>query len=211
MEKKLIICGCSITHGAETVNGFMHADNIKNSYSNHIASWLGLDLINVALSGGSNEYIFHSLLEEINKIEATDIHSVVAAWTAVGRLHWVNKGRHWFFIPGWASSMKNLYDWEYHQHHSKAVYITGDSDDILETLHDQHQFFIDNYLDDLSYLKKKLDNFKSALQTYCDHKKIKFISIDIFDEWRMGRHPTAQEHLNLAKEFYKKFYNTENA
>jgi hypothetical protein len=208
--KKLIISGCSITHGAQTVNGFMHVDNIKNSYSNHIASWLGLDLINVALSGGSNEYIFHSLLEEITKIEADDIHSVIAAWTSVNRLHWVNKGRHWFFIPGWASSMKDLYNWEYHQHPCEDVRITGDSDALLDTLHDQHQFFIDNYLDDTSYLKKQLDHFKSALQTFCDHKKIKFISIDIRTEWHLPKHPNAQEHLDLAKRLYNKFYNTEN-
>ena len=205
--KKLIISGCSITHGAETVNGFMHPDNITNSYSYHLAKWMDLDLVNVALSGGSNDDIFHSLMQEINSTPTEQIHSVVAAWTCVNRLHWVNKGRHWFFISGWASSMENLYDWEFHQHSTHTAFITGDSNSILETLHDQHRFFIDNYLDDSEYLEKKLLNYKRALRSCCEQKSIKFIDINIMDEWKEPRHPTCDEHIKIARKFYQKFYN----
>jgi hypothetical protein len=184
----------------------MHPDNIKHSYSSYLANWLDLDLINLALSGGSNEDIFHSLIGEIDKTNSKDIDSVIAAWTSVNRLHWINKGRHWFFIPGWASSMDDLIKWKFHQHPTAAAFITGDSDHILETLNNQHHFFIENYLDDHDYLNKKLYNFKSALFEYCNHKKIKFISIDIFSEWTKPSHPTREEHLDLAKKFYKKFY-----
>ena len=205
--KKLIISGCSTTHGAETVHGFMHPDNITNSYSYHLAKWMDLDLVNVALSGGSNDDIFHSLIQEIDNTPVEQIHSVVAAWTGVNRLHWVNKGRHWFFLPGWAGSMENLYSWEHHQHPTDAAFITGDTHNILGTLHDQHRFFINNYLDDTKYLKNKLSNFKKALRSYCEQKSIRFIDFDIRDEWIEPRHPTADEHLTLARKFYDKFYN----
>jgi hypothetical protein len=204
--KKLIISGCSITHGAETVNGFMHLDNITNSYSYHLAKWMNLDLVNVALSGGSNDDIFHSLMQEIDNTPSEQIHSVVAAWTGVNRLHWVNKGRHWFFIPGWASSMENVYDWQFHQHSTDKAFITGDSDSILETLYDQHRFLIDNYLDDSKYLGKKLLHYKKALGSYCEQRSIKLIDINIMDEWKEPRHPTADEHSKLAMKFYQKFY-----
>jgi len=210
MKKKLLISGGSITHGAETVNGFMHPDNITNSYSYHLAKWMDLDLVNLALSGGSNDDIFHSLIQEINNTPSEHIHSVIADWTRVNRLHWVNKGRHWFFAPGWASSMENLYDWEHHQHSTNAAFITGDSDSILKTLYDQHRFFIDNYLDDSEYLEKKLLNFKKALRSHCEQKNIRFIDIDMWDEWKEYRHPTADEHLQLARRFYDKFYNMDS-
>jgi hypothetical protein len=204
--KKLIIGGCSITHGAETVNGFMHPDNIKNSYSQHIARHLGVDLINVALSGGSNDDIFHSLVEQIDVTDSEHIHSVIAAWTSVSRLHWVNKGRHWFFIPGWASSMDNLYQWQFHRHPSKTTFISGDSEAVLDTLHDQHRFFVENYLDDYQYLNKKLSNYKSALQSHCDNKNIRLVNINIFDLWAKNSHPSALEHMELAQQIQLKFY-----
>ena len=59
--RKLLVSGCSMTHGAELYNGFMHPENIKLSYSQHLANMLDCELINVALSAGSNEYIFHSI------------------------------------------------------------------------------------------------------------------------------------------------------
>jgi hypothetical protein len=83
---KLLVSGCSITHGAELYNNFMHPENIKKSYSAHLAKILDVDLINVAMSAASNEYIFHSLLEEIKK--NNDLHSVIVMWTTSGRLYW---------------------------------------------------------------------------------------------------------------------------
>ena len=206
MKNKLIVGGCSITHGAETVNGFMHPDNVKNSYSWHLAEWLDLDLVNLALSGGSNDDIFHAVINEIDKNHPAQIHSVFVAWTGINRLHWVNKDRHWFFIPGWASSMKDLYDWEFHQHPTSQIFITGDTPEVLDQLHDQHRFLVDNYLDDHDFLSKKLTNYKSALQSHCDSRNIPLVQIDIMKYWRLSKHPTAAEHLELAKIFQRDFF-----
>lgn len=204
--KKLIVSGCSITHGAETVNGFMHPDNITNSFSYHMAQHLGLELVNVALSGGSNDDVFHSLVEQINKTPADEIHSVVAAWTSLSRIHWVNNGRHWFFIPGWACSTDNLYEWEFHHYSDNDLFVTADSDEMVELLRTQHRFFIDNYLDDVRYLYKRTANFKTALQAICDNKNIRLVHLDIFDYWKERRHPDIQEHQALAQQFLQKFY-----
>lgn len=35
---KLLVSGCSVTHGYELYNGFMHPENIKLSYSQHLAN-----------------------------------------------------------------------------------------------------------------------------------------------------------------------------
>ena len=35
---KLLVSGCSVTHGCELYNGFMHPENIKLSYSQHLAN-----------------------------------------------------------------------------------------------------------------------------------------------------------------------------
>lgn len=204
--KKIIVSGCSITHGAETVNGFMHPDNVKHSYSFHLSQWLGVDLSNVALSGSSNDYILHSLIDQIDKNDPEQIHSVLAAWTSVNRLHWINKGRHWFFIPGWASSMNNLYDWNFYQHPNSQAFITGDSQEILDILNNQHRFFIDNYLDDAVFLNKRLSDYKSLLQSYCDIRHIRLVQIDILDYWSKKTHPNAEDHLALAHKLHKDFF-----
>jgi hypothetical protein len=206
MKQKLIVGGCSITHGAETVDGFMHPENVLNSYSYHLSKILDYELINLALSGCCNDDIFHSLIKQIDSVAPEQIGCVMAAWTAPNRLHWINKGRHWFFIPGWASSMEDLYNCTFHQHPTNSAFITGDSDQILETLYNLHKFFIDNYLDDSNTSNEKLSNYKSALRSHCENKKIKLIQFNIFDYCSGPGHPTIQQHIELADKFNKDFF-----
>jgi len=199
-----------MTHGAETAHGFMHAENLQYCWPTLLASNLGTDVVNLALCGGDNDYIFHSLIDAIESHASQETHSVIAAWTSPIRLYWQNKGRHWFFIPGWASSMKNLYDWEFNQHATTDAFITSDSKDLLDLLESQHRFFIDNYLDDLQYHLDKLGNYRVALKSLCQSRGIKFVDFVIFDikgPWQsQKRHPNIQEHQLMALEIQKKFY-----
>ena len=105
---KLLVSGCSVTHGAELHNGFMSTENIKQSFSAHLAEKLGLELINVALSGGSNEYIFHSAIQQIQ--QCSDISHVLIAWTSICRLCWKANGRYYFFLPIFFLASSNLHN-----------------------------------------------------------------------------------------------------
>jgi len=108
--KTLLVSGCSITHGSELFNDFMHPENIKLSYSQHLADRLNCNLLNVALSAASNEYIFHSIVDALGEIQ--NIHSIIVMWTAYCRLYWKTNDRHYFFHNGNATSMENLFDFK---------------------------------------------------------------------------------------------------
>ena len=63
----ILAFGCSIMHGAETVTGHQNIENTKYSYSQLIADHMGVDCINYAVCGMSNEGIFHSFLDNVEK------------------------------------------------------------------------------------------------------------------------------------------------
>jgi hypothetical protein len=207
---KLLVSGCSFTHGAELYNGFMHPENIKLSYSKHIADKLKINLLNVALSAGSNEYIFHSLIEELYKND--DIHSVIVMWTSTGRLCWKADNRHYFFHGNFASSMVDLVNFKMHDLTIDNCWFTGDSHDIVKRIAAVHKFFVTDYFDN-NQESIKLENYKKILYDICLQKNIKLISIDllifnlinksIFIE---GRHPNASEHKELADMIYNTYY-----
>jgi len=207
---KLIVSGCSMTHGAELYNGFMHPENVKQSYSHHLAQKLDLELVNVALSASSNEYIFHSIIEQI--YNNTDIHSVLVMWTTTGRLYWKADNRHYFFHGNFASSMVDLVDFKMHDLTINNCWFTGDSHDVVKKIANVHKFFVTDYFDNDHELIK-LENYKKILHDICLQKNIKLISIDllifnlinksIFIE---GRHPNASEHKEIADMIYKTYY-----
>lgn len=207
---KLLVSGCSMTHGAELYNGFMHPENIKLSYSQHIADKLKINLLNVALSAGSNEYIFHSLIEEICKND--DIHSVIVMWTTTGRLCWKSNNRYYFFLGNFATSMKDLINFEMHEKLSRHCWFTGDSDYIVEKISEIHQFIVTDYFDTVEE-NKKIQHYQLALQTICSTKNIKLVELDwqIFNEINPSilkemRHPTADEHKQTADLVYARYY-----
>jgi hypothetical protein len=216
--KKLIVAGCSITHGSETYNSFMHLENVKHSYSQHIADYLGVDLDNIALAGVGNDHIFQSTVTAIKNNK--NIHSVIVAWTSCQRLSWINKGRHWFFIPGWASSVDNVFEFNPINEESAGVHFTSDQFELMTDLKTQHKFLVDNYLDDLSELKVRLLNYSTAIQAICQERNIKLVELSsllpevgyFFDPngaWRIeGRHPSKLEHQAIADEIIEKFYTT---
>lgn len=202
---KLIVSGCSMTHGAELYNNFMHPENVKLSYSQHLANKLNLNLINVALSAGSNEYIFHSLIDAIEK--NTNVHSVVVMWTTTGRLYWQCNNRHYFFLGNFASSMKDLVNFKMHDVKLGDCWFTGDNDEIVGKIANIHKFIVTDYFDREQELIK-LNHYKTALSAVCKNQNIKLIDIDwnfISDLITTG-HPNADQHKTIAERIYKTYY-----
>lgn len=56
-----------------------------------VADELDMECINLARSGSGNEYIYSSLLDEVNKHKIEDIGFVFAGWTQAGRMDWTIK------------------------------------------------------------------------------------------------------------------------
>lgn len=204
---KLLVSGCSVTHGAELHTGFMSDKNVEQSFSAHLAKDLGLELINVALSGGSNEYIFHSVIDAITK--HTDITQVLVVWTFPLRLHWKAQGRHYFILPSWASSMIDLENFDMHDKRANNVWFTGDSDSIVDTLADSHKFFVEHYFDQSELLAKKT-HYDLCLKQLCLNKSLSYHSLCVDDIFKFlnisPRHLTAEEHKSTAKFLYEQYY-----
>ena len=207
---KLLVSGCSITHGAELYNSFMSLENIKDSFPAHIAQRLGLELNNIALSGSSNEYIFHSLVNSI--CTDKDVKEVLAVWTSNDRLYWKNNARHYFLVPGWMSSMVNEYNFVPRERTVDGAWITGDTDEIVEELASVYKFFVVHYLGSRE-LESKLSNYRQCLRQLCVSKNINYKDIQIFDFTHIGnwfkekRHPNKQEHIELANIIFERLYN----
>lgn len=204
---KLLVSGCSITHGAELHNGFMSNENIKQSFSAHLAKHLNLELINVALSGSSNEYIFHSVVDAITK--HADITQVLVVWTFPSRLYWKSQARHYFVLPTWASSMIDLENFVIHNKQKNNVWFTGDSDSIVDTLADSHKFFVEHYFDPAELLKKRT-HYDLCLKQLCSNKSLSYHSLCVDDIFKFlnisPRHLTAEEHKHTAKFLYEQYY-----
>lgn len=206
---KLLVSGCSMTHGAELYNGFMHPNNVKLSYSQHVADALGVENLNVAMSAGSNEYIFHSLMENI--LNHDDIHSVIAMWTTTGRKYWKCNGRHYSLVGNSALSMVDLVNFKRHDKGTNGPNIVGDSAEIVDVLEKHIPFFVTNYYDHNEELKK-LNHYQESLKSLCKLKNIKLINLDwtsypsFVNLMMTGKHPTADKHKELAKHILSNYY-----
>jgi hypothetical protein len=208
MKPKLLVSGCSITHGAELHNGFMHEENVKRSYSAYLARALDADLVNVALSGGSNEYIFHSVMDNLHSLN--NIHSVVVMWTSHDRLHWKSNGRHWFVLPSWGSSMVDLVNFEMHDKRKHGAWFTGDNNQVIDELSNVYPFLIQNFFDSQE-MAKKTQNYRHAIKAVCDAKEIKLTELNIGDLVTHKlishiKHPSDSEHESIAKFILENYY-----
>jgi len=204
---KFLVSGCSITQGAELNNGFANPENVKQSFSAYLAKRLDLELVNIALPGGSNEYIFHSIVDALEK--HSDISNVLVVWTSPTRLYWKSHNRHFFVMPLWSSSMID-FNFKMHDARQGDVWITGDNKQIVDTLSGMHKFFVDNYFD-VSELSIKTKHYDTCLQHLCQAKNIKYLGLDVSDItgcWdNQPRHPNAEEHKKISQFIFDKFYN----
>ena len=223
MTQTLIVSGCSIAHGCGTYTGFMHEKNVENSFSQHLANKLKCNLKNVALSGCSNDYIFFSTMQEIEKNK--NIHSIIVSWTSINRLTWIHKNRHWMFVPRWAASVEKKNDSEFADFkrsiEDHQVWYSTDRVEDIEILKTQHDFFLKNYVDtDMGITKLKI--YSQSLQAVCKQNNVKLIEITPFNNlctdhiyqynqtqsvaMFQGRHPNKQEHILIAEELFDKYY-----
>ena len=227
LRQVLLVSGCSFTHGCEIYNSFMHPKNVQGSYSQIIADKLGLVLKNVALSGGSNDWIFLSVMEQIRKLD--NINSVIVAWTGLPRLTWTHRERFWMMCGPWATSVKRISadgmefpDWKRNIKEGGVWYNTDDLE-CLETLKKHHKLFVEHYLDDHDALKEKLLTYSLALRSTCESQGIKFVELAAYQDakipgahyigdgkpWREKLrhcHPDLEDHKNIAEEILNKFY-----
>lgn len=210
--KTLLVSGCSITHGTEIFNKFYHPKNIEGSFGQHLADRLNLNLLNVAMPAGSNEYIFHSIIQNIN--DQTD--SVIVVWTSTGRLYWQSNARHYFFFGNFASSTDDILEFStneklMHTARLDGCWYTGDSDEIVDHISKAHKFFVTDYFDH-DYELQKLTDYRVALEAICKTKNIPLIQLswdDIIDIGTWGkeeRHPNLLEHKQIAEKIYKQYY-----
>ena len=222
--KKLIVSGCSVTHGSELYHPFYHENNTIDAYPAVVANGLGIEHINLAMPGGSNEYIFHSLAQRIDKINATDIHSIIVAWTFVDRFYWKNGKRHWFFNPGWACTTEDLLQSGQYNLKDNGVSFSSDQEHLLPALKAQHRMLVENYFTDhqtRSHLGVKTLHYSLALRALCHEKNIKLVEIDAarnkhLNTWQLeslgldyinqARHPNVLEHKTIGQYILDNFY-----
>ena len=218
----ILAFGCSITHGAELVHPYQSVENVEFSYPKLIANHLGVDCINYAISGISNEGIFHSILDHTQS--QSDITAIIVGWTSSMRDYWRCDGRSWFIIPSWTASMTDIY---------KPIayikdYTTSDintnprvcSDDVgqLDILQDIYQFTMKYKFDQNEYAKKK-QHYIHSIRNYCCTNNIKLIEItcmesvtdiplyfDNVGKWRNTlSHPNKQEHVQFSEQIIKQY------
>jgi len=227
-KQTLLVGGCSLTHGCEIYNSFMHQKNIEGSYSRIIADKLGVNLKNVALSGGSNDWIFTSLMEQIRKLD--NIHSVIVAWTGLNRFTWTHKERFWMMCSIWATSIKRMSPdgmefpaWKRNIQEG-GVWFNTDDLECLDDLKKYHRLFVEHYLDDEDGLREKLLSYSLALRSTCETRGIKLVELAAYPEaqipgvyyfgngkpWRKSSHPDAEGHKDIANEILNQFYQPHN-
>lgn len=212
----ILAFGCSVMHGAELVTGYQNPENTKYSYSQLVANHLGVDCKNYAVCGLSNEGIFHSFFDNIEKHK--DITLVMIGWTSCVREYWEFEGRKWFIIPSWCHTTKNI--------HSPNLFfkdyvdqdvnlnprVCADEKEYLDILSDQYNFLMRHKFDFGEYKKKTMHYIKS-IEEYCKSKNIKLvetcclvdlpgmINLNNVGKWRQGMgHPTLDDHKQIAEQ-----------
>jgi len=217
----ILAFGCSVTHGVGLVSDQATVENLKFSYPNLIAKQLGVDCVNFAFPGNSNENIFYKMIEEIPKHK--NITAVIAGWTSPVREVWTSEGRTWQFIPNWCATttdltkpfarFKNVGVWT-----PNTPCICADSEDKIDTVFRLYQLLLTYKFDDAEYRKKR-DLLITATRAYCQLNKVKLIEtswsdiiggvdirIDTISPWvNEVRHPNRQEHELVAKKIIEAY------
>lgn len=210
----ILAFGCSVAHGAETVTMGNSEDNIQFSYPALIAKSLGVECINWAFCGNSNENIFHDAIENIP--QHNNITAVVVGWTSAVREVWQANDRIWQFIPSWCQTNHNLltpvqYIKDPPAWSDATPRMCSDKQEYLETLEKIYNILIRYKFDPTEY-KKKRKHYILALRIFCKAKNIKLIEtcwsdpidgvplhIGKISNWVSEcRHPSKAEHKLIA-------------
>lgn len=210
--KKLLVTGCSVAHGTDLINTSMHRDQPKLTYGGRLAEMLGLEQINEAVAGGSNDYIFHSAMDMLGRYYS-EAHSAIVMWTSPTRLVWKNNEKWYIFGPNSARALTDLYLEEINPIHSlkkNGAFFHSDTRVGLDDLATAHEFFIRHYFD-VEEEEKKKRHHKSALAAYYAAMNVPLIQLEWTDidvgSWiRDGRHPSREEHKDIARLLKKRYY-----
>lgn len=97
MRKKLIVSGCSFTE--RDWKSYIHPemDTSYPKWPELLAEELDMDCINLGKGGQGNEYIYHTLTNELLKHDNSSIGLAIAAWTNCDRLDYMENGN-WYRI-----------------------------------------------------------------------------------------------------------------
>ena len=91
--KKLIVSGDSNTDLNFRSSIHPNWDTSFKKWPEHLAEHLGMELVCLGKGGMGNEYIYHSILEEIKNTPKEEIGLVIAAWTQCHRKDWQKNSR----------------------------------------------------------------------------------------------------------------------
>ena len=86
--KKLIVSGDSNTDLGFRSSSHPDWDVSFKKWPEHLAEHLGMELVCLGRGGNGNEFIYHTILEEITNTPKEEIGLVIAAWTQCHRKDW---------------------------------------------------------------------------------------------------------------------------
>jgi len=205
---RLVATGCSVTHGAEIEHPFMSKNNIEFSYPAILARRLNLELTNVALSGGSNDYIFHSAVEQLEQLN--DIEVLLVCWTHSPRLTWQAFGKTYILHPTFATALSDVYQDPKYKKEKNGLTVTSD-ENIIDQLEQGIKFAVTHMID-CDELERKRSHHSIGLEAICKQRQIKFIELDVMDFKNVGtydqegRHPNVVEHGMIADLIHSKYF-----
>jgi hypothetical protein len=100
---------------------------------------------------------------------------------------------------------------ELHRRDLPDYYLTGDSEEVINELNSVYKFIISNCFDHTQETKK-LNHYRAALKSICLAQGIKLVDLtwqsnEIVSKcMTSARHPTAEEHKQIAIDIYKEYY-----
>ena len=207
---KLIVAGCSFTHGAGTHDPYMHERNIELSYSQYIADQLDCDNHNIAMSACSNDWIFHRTVDKIS--QGGDIHSVIVCWTYSTRMTWRANGTIYNLHPTFFCAHDNPLNFKkFDADAPPDMLIRAESQSHADEMKDMHPYVIRNMIDEGEF-KENQKRYSKTLQAFCQQKRIPLYETHPMNYFNIGtfhtegRHPNAKEHIAIGKRIIQEFY-----
>lgn len=198
---KSLILGCSSTHGSDTVSPVYNLDNTKHSWANVLSEKLGYVPDNQAIPGNSNQAIFHTAIEKLEKYDL-----LIVGWTSLARESWRYGNKNYFFNPRWACCVEDISMKDVYVKELSDTTIVSDQEAMLEILLDQHRFLITHKFD-LDQQLKKVRHYRTCLQMMCKTNGVRYIDANIIDpifsdapRLKTQGHPTINEHYKFAEQ-----------
>jgi len=209
--KKIIVAGCSFTHGAGTDHPYMSKRNIELSYSQYIADQLHCDNHNIAMSACSNDWIFHRTVDKI--LQGGDIHSVIVCWTYSARMTWRSNGNIYNLHPTLFCAHKNPMNFQkfYDGDAPKGTLVRAETREHADELSDMHPYVVRNMVDDAEFQENQ-KRYSKTLQAFCQQQNIVLHETHPMNYRNIGtfhkesRHPNAEEHVEIGKRIMDQYY-----